>query len=137
METKSFDVKKQQEVVDDNFNEANYITERLWAKSHDGTKIAISLIRHSETKLNDQTPLLLYGYGSYGITLDPYFSTVRLSLLDRGFVYAIAHIRGSEYLGRDWYEEGKLLNKKNTFLDFIYCAKYLIDKGYTLSLIHI
>ena len=131
METKLFDVKKKQEVVDDNFNEANYISERLWAKSHDGTKIAISLIRHSETKLNDQTPLLLYGYGSYGITLDPYFSTVRLSLLDRGFVYAIAHIRGSEYLGRDWYEEGKLLNKKNTFLDFIYCAKYLIDKGYT------
>ena len=76
---------------------------------------------------------MLYGYGSYGITIDPYFSTTRLSLLDRGFVYAIAHIRGSEYLGRDWYENGKLLNKKNTFLDFIYSAKHLINKQYSSS----
>ena len=76
---------------------------------------------------------MLYGYGSYGITIDPYFSTTRLSLLDRGFVYAIAHVRGSEYLGRDWYENGKLLNKKNTFLDFIYSAKHLINKQYSSS----
>ena len=92
-----------------------------YGQNSDGTKIAISLIRHNETKLNDRTPLLLYGYGSYGITLDPYFSTVRLSLLDRGFVYAIAHIRGSEYLGRDWYEEGKLLNKKYIFRFYLLC----------------
>lgn len=131
METKSFEIKKKQEVLGNNFDEENYITERKWAKSHDGTDVAISIIRHKKTKLNQDTPLLLYGYGSYGITLDPYFSSVRLSLLDRGFVYAIAHIRGSEYLGRDWYESGKLLNKKNTFLDFIYCAKYLIKKKYT------
>ena len=133
METKSFEIKKKQEVIDSNFNESNYISERLWAKSHDNTKVAISIIRHKKTKLNENTPLLLYGYGSYGITLDPYFSSVRLSLLDRGFVYAIAHIRGSEYLGRDWYENGKLLNKKNTFLDFIYSAKYLIENNYTSS----
>ena len=131
METKSFEIKKKQEVLGNDFNEENYITERKWAKSHDGTDVAISIIRHKKTKLNQDTPLLLYGYGSYGITLDPYFSSVRLSLLDRGFVYAIAHIRGSEYLGRDWYEDGKLLNKKNTFLDFIYCAKYLINEEYT------
>ena len=131
METKSFEIKKKQEVLGNDFDEENYITERKWAKSHDGTDVAISIIRHKKTKLNQDTPLLLYGYGSYGITLDPYFSSVRLSLLDRGFVYAIAHIRGSEYLGRDWYENGKLLNKKNTFLDFIYCAKYLIKKKYT------
>ena len=131
METKSFEIKKKQEVLGNDFDEENYITERKWAKSHDGTDVAISIIRHKKTKLNQDTPLLLYGYGSYGITLDPYFSSVRLSLLDRGFVYAIAHIRGSEYLGRDWYEDGKLLNKRNTFLDFIYCAKYLINEEYT------
>ena len=133
MSTKSFEIKKKQEVIDDNFDESNYITERMWAKSHDNTKVAISIIRHKNTKLNRNTPLLLYGYGSYGITLDPYFSSVRLSLLDRGFVYAIAHIRGSEYMGKDWYEDGKLLNKKNTFLDFIYVAKHLIRKNYTSS----
>ena len=133
MENKSFEIKKKQEVIDDKFDESNYITERLWAKSHDNTKVAISIIRHKNTELNQSTPLLLYGYGSYGITLDPYFSSVRLSLLDRGFVYAVAHIRGSEYLGRDWYEDGKLLNKKNTFLDFIYSANHLIKNNYTSS----
>ena len=131
METKSFETKKKQEVLGTSFDEENYITERKWVQSHDGKEVAISIIRHKKTMLNQDTPLLLYGYGSYGITLDPYFSSVRLSLLDRGFVYAIAHIRGSEYLGRDWYEDGKLLNKKNTFLDFIYCAKYLINEEYT------
>ena len=131
METKSFEIKKKQEVLGNSFDEENYITERKWVQSHDGKEVAISIIRHKKTMLNQDTPLLLYGYGSYGITLDPYFSSVRLSLLDRGFVYAIAHIRGSEYLGRDWYEDGKLLNKKNTFLDFIYCAKYLINEEYT------
>ena len=133
MELKSIEVKKKQEVIDSKFDESNYVTERLWAKSHDDTKVAISIIRHKDTDLNQNTPLLLYGYGSYGITLDPYFSSVRLSLLDRGFVYAIAHIRGSEYMGRDWYEDGKLLKKKNTFLDFIYVAKHLIKNNYTSS----
>ena len=78
-----------------------------------------------------KNPLLLYGYGSYGYSLDPYFSSVRLSLLDRGFIFAIAHIRGGEELGRDWYEDGKLLNKKNTFYDFIDCAEFLINDKYT------
>ena len=86
MELKSIEVKKKQEVIDSKFDESNYLTERLWAKSHDDTKVAISIIRHKDTDLNQNTPLLLYGYGSYGITLDPYFSSVRLSLLDRGFV---------------------------------------------------
>ena len=131
MGLKYIEVKKKQEVIDSKFDESNYVTERLWAKSHDDTKVAISIIRHKDTDLNQNTPLLLYGYGSYGITLDPYFSSVRLSLLDRGFVYAIAHIRGSEYMGRDWYEDGKLLKKKNTFLDFIYVAKHLIKNNYT------
>lgn len=84
-------------------------------------------------KLDGTNPLLQYAYGSYGSTTDPSFSTIRLSLLDRGFIFAIAHIRGGEYLGRDWYENGKLLNKKNTFTDFIDCSKYLIEKNYTSS----
>jgi oligopeptidase B len=83
--------------------------------------------------MNGKTPLLLYAYGSYGSTVDPYFSTVRLSLLDRGFIFAIAHVRGSEYLGRSWYENGKLLKKKNTFTDFIDVSKYLIANKYTSS----
>ena len=133
MKTESKKVLKNQEVIDKNFDPGNYFSERIWAKSHDGIKIPISIVKRKETVVQKDTPLLLYGYGSYGITIDPYFSTTRLSLLDRGFVYAIAHIRGSEYLGRDWYENGKLLNKKNTFLDFIYSAKHLINKQYSSS----
>jgi oligopeptidase B len=90
-------------------------------------------VYHKDTVLNVATPLLQYAYGSYGATIDPYFSTVRLSLLDRGFVYAIAHIRGGEYLGRPWYEDGKLLIKKNTFTDFIDCSKFLISQKLTSS----
>ena len=133
MKTELKKVLKNQEVIDKNFDPDNYVSERIWAKSHDGIKIPISIVKRNDTVLQKDTPLLLYGYGSYGITIDPYFSTTRLSLLDRGFVYAIAHIRGSEYLGRDWYENGKLLNKKNTFLDFIYSAKHLINKQYSSS----
>ena len=133
MKTELKKVLKNQEVIDKNFDPDNYVSERIWAKSHDGIKIPISIVKRKDTVLQKDTPLLLYGYGSYGITIDPYFSTTRLSLLDRGFVYAIAHIRGSEYLGRDWYENGKLLNKKNTFLDFIYSAKHLINKQYSSS----
>ena len=133
MKTELKKVLKNQEVIDKSFDPDNYVSERIWAKSHDGIKIPISIVKRKETVVQKDTPLLLYGYGSYGITIDPYFSTTRLSLLDRGFVYAIAHIRGSEYLGRDWYENGKLLNKKNTFLDFIYSAKHLINKQYSSS----
>ncbi|WP_018674699.1 S9 family peptidase [Riemerella columbina] len=122
---------KEQEVVG-TFNKHDYQSERLWANSRDGkTKIPISLVYHKNTKLSSSTPVLLYGYGSYGHTVDATFSRIRLSLLDRGFVFAIAHIRGGEYLGRDWYEDGKLLQKKNTFYDFIDCAEFLIAKHYT------
>lgn len=131
--SKTVEIVKEQEVLDENFNKNNYKSERLWATANDGTKIPISLVYHKKTKLNSKTPLLLYGYGAYGITIDAGFSTTRLSLLDRGFVFAIAHVRGSEYLGRKWYESGKLLHKKNTFTDFISCAQYLIKKKYTSS----
>ncbi|MDP2089588.1 MAG: S9 family peptidase [Flavobacteriaceae bacterium] len=131
MDTKAKEIKKEQEVLGGKFDKKNYVSERLWATARDGKKVAISLVRHKNTKLNKNTPLLLYGYGSYGYTLDPSFSTNRLSLLDRGFIYAIAHIRGGEYLGRAWYEDGKLLKKMNTFTDFIDCAKFLINQKYT------
>jgi oligopeptidase B len=91
----------------------------------------MSIVYHKNTKIDVDTPFLQYAYGSYGSTIDPYFSTVRLSLLDRGFVYAIAHVRGGQYLGRQWYEDGKLLKKKNTFNDFVDCSKYLIENNYT------
>lgn len=129
--SKKNNILKVQEVVDDSFNSENYITERVWAKSHDNVEIPISIVRHKNTIKSSKTPLLLYAYGSYGHTVDPYFSSVRLSLLDRGFIFAIAHIRGGEYLGREWYENGKLLKKKNTFFDFIECGKFLINNNYT------
>lgn len=131
MVTKKREVKKEQEVLGVDFDKNNYTSERLWAEAEDGTKIPISLVYRKGMKTDGTNPLLQYGYGSYGSTIDPYFSSVRLSLLDRGFIYAIAHIRGSEYLGRQWYEKGKLLNKKNTFTDFIDVSKYLINEGYT------
>ena len=129
--TKTKEVKKEQEVLGGTFDKSNYVAERLWATADDGTKIPISLVRHIDTALTSKTPLLQYGYGSYGNTIDPYFSSVRLSLLDRGFVFAIAHVRGGEYLGRTWYESGRQLTKKNTFTDFIACSKFLIDVSYT------
>jgi oligopeptidase B len=131
MATKTKTIQKEQEVLGGKFKKENYTSERLWATATDGTQIPISLIRHVDTKKSSKTPLLLYAYGSYGSTIDPYFSTVRLSLLDRGFVYAIAHIRGGQYLGRQWYEDGKLFKKKNTFSDFVDCSKYLIKNNYT------
>ncbi len=129
--TKTKEIKKEQLVLGGKFKKDNYKSERIWATAIDGTKIPISIVYHKNTTLTKQTPLLLYGYGSYGITIDAGFSITRLSLLDRGFVFAIAHVRGSEYLGRKWYENGKLLNKKNTFTDFIDCAKFLIENKYT------
>lgn len=133
VDDKSKNIKKESQVLGGKFDKENYKSERLWATAVDGEKVAISLVYHKNTELSEKTPLLLYGYGSYGHTIDAGFSSTRLSLLDRGFVYAIAHIRGSEYLGRNWYENGKLLHKKNTFTDFIDCAKYLINKKYTSS----
>ncbi|TPN88648.1 S9 family peptidase [Aquimarina algicola] len=131
MEIKEKVVKKEQEVLGGKFDKSNYVSERVWATAEDGVKVPISLVYRKDLKKDTGNPLLQYGYGSYGSTIDPYFSTVRLSLLDRGFIFAIAHVRGSEYLGRSWYEDGKLLKKKNTFTDFIACSKFLIDKGYT------
>ena len=131
MVTKEKNILKQHKVLDTNFEKNNYVTERVWADSRDGNKIPISLIYKKGVEKDGSNPLLLYGYGSYGNTIDPSFSISRLSLLDRGFIYAISHVRGSEYLGRDWYENGKLLNKKNTFYDFIDSTKFLISQGYT------
>tara|TARA_R100000935_G_C2837689_1_gene169084 strand:+ start:366 stop:2507 length:2142 start_codon:yes stop_codon:yes gene_type:complete len=131
METREKEVKKQTEVLGGNFDPANYEEKRVWATAADGTKIPVSMIYRKGMKKDGSNPLLQYGYGSYGATMDPYFSSVRLSLLDRGFVYAIAHVRGGQYLGRQWYENGKLLTKKNTFTDFIDVSKFLIAEGYT------
>lgn len=131
MKDRTKDVKKEQEVLGGTFDKSNYKSERVWATARDGKKVAISLVYHKDTKLNSETPLLQYAYGSYGYTIPDGFSTTRLSLLDRGFVYALAHIRGSQYLGREWYEDGKMLHKKNTFNDFVDCSKFLIENNYT------
>jgi len=133
MRTKEREIKKQQEVLDENFEVKNYTSQRIWATGQDGTEIPMSIVRRKDTQLDGTAPLLQYAYGSYGSTVDPYFSTIRLTLLDRGFIYVIAHVRGGEYLGRHWYENGRLLNKKNTFTDFIDCSKHLIAKNYTSS----
>ena len=133
VKTKTKEIKKEQEVLGGKFDKDNYTSERIWATTRDGKRVAISMVRHKDTEPGENTPLLLYGYGSYGSTVSDRFSSVRLSLLDRGFIFAIAHIRGGEYLGRDWYEDGKMFNKKNTFYDFIDAAKHLIDQKYTSS----
>ncbi|WP_370214214.1 S9 family peptidase [Mesoflavibacter profundi] len=129
--TKEKTVKKEQEVLDSNFDKNNYTSKRVWATARDGVKVPMSIVYKKGIKLDGTNPVLQYAYGSYGSTIDPYFSTIRLSLLDRGFIYVISHIRGSEYLGRPWYEDGKLLKKMNTFSDFIDCSKYLIENKYT------
>ena len=133
MSTKAKMVKKEQQVLGGQFNKDNYKSERIWATTYDGTKVPMSLVYRKGIKKDGSNPVLQYAYGSYGSTIDPYFSTIRLSLLDRGFIYAIAHVRGGEYLGRQWYENGKLLHKKNTFSDFIECSKHLIAEKYTSS----
>jgi oligopeptidase B len=131
MKTKTKEIKKEQQVLGGKFDKNNYVEERIWATATDGTKVPISMVYRKEIKKDGINPLLLYAYGSYGISMDPYFSSTRLSLLDRGFIFAIAHIRGGEDLGRQWYEDGKLLKKKNTFTDFIDCSKYVIEQNYT------
>ena len=121
---------KQTEVLG-GFSSDDYVTERKWVTARDGVKVPISLVYHKNTTINGTAPLLLYGYGSYGASMDASFNSARLSLLDRGFVYAIAHIRGGQEMGRQWYEDGKLLNKRNTFNDFIDAAEYVVDEGYS------
>ncbi len=133
MKTKIREIKKEQEVLGGKFDKNNYNEERVWATTKDGTKIPISMVYRKGLKKEGKNPLLLYAYGSYGHSMDATFSSTRLTLLDRGFVFAIAHIRGGEDLGRHWYEHGKLLKKKNTFTDFIDCSKFLIEQKYTSS----
>jgi len=119
----------QKKILSEDFSPSNYSSERIWITANDGTQIAVSLVYKKGLKL-EEAPLLLYGYGSYGITIPDTFNPYRLSLLNRGFVYAIAHIRGEKYLGEHWYENGKFLHKRNTFTDFINAAEYLGMKGY-------
>ena len=132
MVTRERTLLKRKEVVGD-FDPANYRTQRLYATADDGTCVPISLVARQSTPQDGTSPLLLYGYGAYGISTDADFHSPRLSLLDRGFIFAIAHVRGGEELGRRWYDGGKLLNKKNTFTDFIACAERLIELRYTTS----
>jgi len=130
MKTKEKKLIKQQDVLG-TFSKNDYITERVNATATDGTKIPMSIVYKKGFNKNGTAPLLLYGYGSYGSSMDAGFSSVRLSLLDRGFAFAIAHIRGGQEMGRYWYEDGKMMKKKNTFTDFIDCAEYLLSNNYT------
>jgi oligopeptidase B len=130
MESKEKKLLKQQEVVGD-FDPTCYHAQRLYAEAKDGAKVPISLVYKKGIQIDGSNPLLLYGYGSYGYSMEPSFSSVRLSLLDRGFIFAIAHIRGGQEMGRYWYEDGKLLKKVNTFTDFIACGEYLVKQKYT------
>ncbi|MCK5765888.1 MAG: S9 family peptidase [Bacteroidales bacterium] len=132
MKTGDAELLKRQEVVG-GYDPDEYFAERLFATAPDGAKVPISLVYKKGIAKDGSNPTVLYGYGSYGSSMDPYFSSVRLSLLDRGFVYAIAHVRGGEEMGRWWYEDGKLLKKKNTFTDFISCAEFLIAEKFTSS----
>ncbi|RAI84940.1 S9 family peptidase [Algoriphagus yeomjeoni] len=131
MVTKEKTLLKQQEIIG-GYDSTQYTSARIWAKADDGVMVPISLVyRIDKFSPQGENPLLLYSYGSYGFSMDAYFSSSRLSLLDRGFVFAIAHIRGGEDLGRIWYEDGKMLKKRNTFTDYITCAEYLISQKYT------
>jgi oligopeptidase B len=130
MKTKERKLLKQQEIVG-GYNPDDFQTERLWATADDGTEIPMSIVYKKGTKKDGNNPTLLYAYGSYGSSTDPTFSITRLSLLNRGFVYAIAHIRGGQEMGRQWYDDGKMFKKKNTFTDFIDCAEFLISEKYT------
>ncbi len=133
MVTKEKTVLKEQLVLGGKFDKNNYVEERIWATAADGTKIPMSMVYRKGMKKDGKNPVLQYAYGSYGYTIDPYFSTSRLSLLDRGFVFVLCHIRGGQYMGREWYENGKMLKKMNTFTDFIACSKFLINEKYTSS----
>jgi oligopeptidase B len=132
MDTRDRELKKQERVEGD-FDRARYTTERIDARARDGTSVPISIVYRRDLDRSRPQPLLLYGYGSYGYSMDPTFSSPRLSLLDRGVIFAIAHVRGGQEFGRAWYEDGKLLHKLNTFQDFIDCAEHLVREGYTAS----
>jgi oligopeptidase B len=132
MDSKTSELRKRQEVLG-GYDPKNYVTERLYVVARDGAKVPVSVVYKKGFEKNGKMPLLLYGYGSYGHSIEPAFSSARLSLLDRGFAYAIAHIRGGEEMGRQWYEDGKLFKKMNTFTDFIDCADYLVKEHYTDS----
>ena len=132
MDTGEKNLMKQDQILG-GYKQKNYFSERLYAKARDGKQIPISIVYNKKYKKDNPQNLLLYAYGSYGSTVDPYFNSARLSLLDRGFIFAIAHVRGSQIYGRQSYEDGKLFNKKNTFFDFIDAGKFLISNGYTKS----
>ena len=129
MNTKAKELKKQQTVLG-GFDKNNYVSERVFVSVRDGAKVPVSIVYRKGTNLDGTAPLLQYAYGSYGSSTDATFSSVRLSLLDRGFVYAIAHIRGGQEMGREWYDHGKMFNKKNSFYDFIDCSEFLIKNKY-------
>ena len=131
MDTKETETLKQQEVLGGQFDPNNYESERVMVEASDGTKVPVSIVYRKGMEKNGQNPFLLYAYGSYGYSMDAGFSSTRLSLLDRGFVYAIAHIRGGQDLGREWYEDGKMFNKMNTFTDFVDCGQAMCDLGFT------
>jgi oligopeptidase B len=130
--TKKLEVLKEKEVRG-GFDKNNYESERIYANARDGAKVPLSIVYKKGTQKNGKSPLLLYAYGSYGYSMDPGFNMNMISLLDRGFIFAIAHIRGGQEMGRSWYEDGKLLKKKNTFTDFIDCGEFLIKENYTAS----
>ena len=130
MNNKKFILKKEYEVLG-GYDKSNYVTESTFATAKDGTKIPISIAYKKGLKKNGKNACYLQGYGSYGYSYDPSFTSTRISLLDRGFVYALAHIRGGSEMGRQWYEDGKYLKKKNTFTDFIACAEHVISEKYT------
>lgn len=133
MVTRGKTLMKEQEIMGGEFDKQNYVSERIYATTADGVKIPISLVYRKGLKKDGSAPLYQYAYGSYGASMDAYFSASGLSLLDRGFVFAICHIRGGQEMGRQWYEDGKLLKKKNTFTDFIACSEFLIREKYTSS----
>ncbi len=130
MNSRQKELLKQDEVVG-SFSSDDYITERLYARARDGIAVPVSIVYRKGIRKDGSNPLLLYAYGSYGASIDASFNSARLSLLDRGFVFAIAHIRGGQELGRQWYQNGKLFNKKNTFADFIDCGRFLVEQKYT------
>jgi oligopeptidase B len=130
LETRQRTLLKQTEVLG-GYDPARYETGRLYATAPDGTKVPISFVHRKGVEPNGKNPCVLYGYGSYGASMDPWFSSNNVSLLDRGFVYAIAHVRGGSEMGRHWKEDGRMLNKRNTFTDFIACAEHLVDEGWT------